>query len=95
MRGAAEFEINFGNCKQEVQVVVTDIGHRGILGMDTLKQWGASMDVRQGKVLFNPLGGPGAGPSPTALESWVLQMEEGLQVAEVGPMPSAPSSGLR
>lgn len=37
VRGATEFKIEFGNCTREVRVVVVDIGHRGILGMDALR----------------------------------------------------------
>lgn len=37
-----------------VQVLAVDIGHGGILQMDTLKRWGASVEVGWGKVRLDP-----------------------------------------
>lgn len=54
VRGTAELEIHFGGCRWSVHVVVVNIGHGGILGMDTLKRWGASVDVGWGEVRLDP-----------------------------------------
>lgn len=45
VRDKAEVEIDFGNCTCRAEVDVADIGHGGILGIDALKKWGASVDV--------------------------------------------------
>lgn len=45
---------DFGSCVRWAEVVVADMGHRGILGMDALKKWGASVDVGLGRVQLNP-----------------------------------------
>lgn len=54
VRGKAEVEIDFGSCRRQAEVGVADIGHGGILGMDALKKWGASVDIGLGKVRLDP-----------------------------------------
>lgn len=39
VQGTAELEIDIGSCKRSIPVLVSDIGHGGILEMDALKKW--------------------------------------------------------
>lgn len=57
VRGRTELEIDFGGCKQRAHMVLADIGHGGILGMDPHRNWGASVDVGRGKVYLDTPGG--------------------------------------
>lgn len=56
VEGTAEVDIDFGQCRMLAKVIMADIGHGGILRMDVLQAWGATVDARRGRVNLDPTG---------------------------------------
>lgn len=81
--GPAEFKIDFGNCSRNARMVVSDIGHGGILGMDALRKSDVSVDVGQGRIILEPPETCSDGPCHVFLE------EQEHPVAEVSVAPLA------
>lgn len=46
--------IDFGQRRMPAKFIVVDIGHGGILGMNALRAWGATVNARQGRVNLYP-----------------------------------------
>lgn len=54
--GTTEVDVDVRQCQMSAEVILTDIGHGGILGMDALHAWAATVDARQGRVNLDPPG---------------------------------------
>lgn len=69
--GTAELNIDFGQGQIPAKVIVADIRHRGILGMDVLDAWGATVDTRRGRVNLDPPGPDDEIPSSDGDGRWL------------------------